>query len=65
MAKRSLPGLPLALGALLTGLDVMLIIALQHHGIRKLEATVAAMAGDSDAAAVATKAAIRAYSRKS
>ncbi|HSI60876.1 MAG TPA: Nramp family divalent metal transporter [Ideonella sp.] len=43
IALNLLFGLPLAWGALITGLDVMLILALQHYGIRKLEAVVAAL----------------------
>lgn len=35
--------IPLAWGAVITAFDVMLIIALQHYGVRKLEAIVAAM----------------------
>jgi manganese transport protein len=43
IALNLLFGVPLAWGALITGVDVMLIIALQHYGIRKLEAVVAAL----------------------
>ena len=43
LALNLLFGIPLAWGALITGLDVMLILALQHYGIRKLEALVAAL----------------------
>ena len=43
IALNLLFGIPLAWGALITGVDIMLIIALQHYGIRKLEAVVAAM----------------------
>jgi manganese transport protein len=43
IALNLLFGIPLAWGALVTGLDVMLILVLQHHGIRKLEALVAAL----------------------
>jgi len=43
IALNLLFGLPLAWGAAITGFDVMLIIALQHYGIRKLEAVVAAL----------------------
>jgi manganese transport protein len=43
IALNLLFGIPLAWGALITGVDVMLIIALQHYGIRKLEAVVAAL----------------------
>lgn len=43
IALNLLFGIPLAWGALITGFDVMLIIALQHYGIRKLEAVVAAL----------------------
>ena len=43
IALNLLFGIPLAWGALITGCDVMLIIALQHYGIRKLEAVVAAL----------------------
>ncbi len=40
IALNLLFGIPLAWGALITGLDVMLILALQHFGVRKLEAVV-------------------------
>lgn len=43
IALNLLFGIPLAWGALLTGVDVMLILVLQHYGIRKLEALVAAL----------------------
>ena len=43
IALNLLFGIPLAWGALVTGLDVMLILALQHYGIRKLEAIVAVL----------------------
>ena len=43
LALNLLFGVPLAWGALIIGLDVMLILALQHYGIRKLEALVAAL----------------------
>jgi len=43
IALNLLFGIPLAWGALITGLDVMLILVLQHYGIRKLEAVVAAL----------------------
>ena len=43
IAVNLLFGIPLAWGALITGLDVMLILVLQHYGIRKLEALVAAL----------------------
>lgn len=43
IALNLLFGIPLAWGALITGLDVMLILALQHYGVRKLEAVVGAM----------------------
>ena len=43
IALNLLFGIPLAWGALITGVDVMLIIALQHYGVRKLEALVAAL----------------------
>ena len=43
IALNLLFGLPLAWGALITGLDVMLILALQHYGVRKLEAIVAVL----------------------
>src|SRR5258705_4207187 len=43
IALNLLFGIPLAWGALITGLDVMLILVLQHYGIRKLEALVAAL----------------------
>ena len=43
IALNLLFGIPLAWGALITGVDVMLIILLQRHGIRKLEALVATL----------------------
>ena len=43
IALNLLFGLPLAWGALITGVDVMLIILLQRYGIRKLEALVATL----------------------
>jgi len=43
IALNLLFGIPLAWGALITGFDVMLILVLQHYGIRKLEAVVAAL----------------------
>jgi manganese transport protein len=43
IALNLLFGIPLAWGAAITAFDVMLIIALQHYGVRKLEAVVAAM----------------------
>lgn len=43
IALNLLFGIPLAWGALITGVDVMLILVLQHYGIRKLEALVAVM----------------------
>ena len=43
IALNLLFGVPLAWGALITGVDVMLIILLQRHGIRKLEALVATL----------------------
>ena len=43
IALNLLFGIPLAWGALITGVDVMLIILLQRYGIRKLEALVATM----------------------
>ena len=43
IALNLLFGIPLAWGALVTGLDVMLILVLQHYGIRKLEALVAVL----------------------
>ena len=43
IALNLLFGLPLAWGALVTGVDVMLIMLLQHYGVRKLEALVAAL----------------------
>ncbi len=43
IALNLLFGIPLAWGALITGLDVMLILLLQHYGIRKLEAIVAVL----------------------
>ena len=43
IALNLLFGIPLAWGALITGVDVMLIILLQRYGIRKLEALVATL----------------------
>ena len=43
IALNLLFGIPLAWGALITGFDVMLILVLQHYGIRKLEALVATL----------------------
>ncbi len=43
IALNLLFGVPLAWGALITGVDVMLILVLQHYGIRKLEAVVAVL----------------------
>ena len=43
VALNLLFGIPLAWGALITAFDVMLILALQHYGIRKLEAVVATL----------------------
>jgi len=43
IALNLLFGIPLAWGALITGFDVMLILVLQHYGIRRLEALVAAL----------------------
>ena len=43
IALNLLFGIPLVWGVLLTGLDVMLLIWLQHYGIRKLEAVVAVL----------------------
>ena len=43
IALNLLFGIPLAWGALITGFDVMLILVLQHYGIRKLEALVLAL----------------------
>jgi manganese transport protein len=43
IALNLLFGIPLAWGALITGFDVMLILVLQHYGIRKLEAVIAAL----------------------
>ena len=43
IALNLLFGLPLAWGAVITAFDVVLILALQHYGIRKLEAVIAAM----------------------
>ncbi len=43
IALNLLFGVPLAWGALITGVDVMLILLLQHYGIRKLEAVVAVL----------------------
>ena len=43
IALNLLFGIPLVLGAVITGLDVLLIMGLQHLGIRRLEAIVAAM----------------------
>lgn len=41
IALNLLFGIPLAWGALITGLDVMLILVLQHYGVRRLEALIA------------------------
>jgi manganese transport protein len=43
IALKLLFDMPLAWGALLTGIDVMLVLWLQHHGVRKLEAIVAVL----------------------
>jgi manganese transport protein len=43
IALNLLFGIPMAWGALITGLDVFLILVLQHYGIRKLEAVVAVL----------------------
>ena len=43
IALNLLFGIPMAWGALITGVDVMLIILLQRYGIRKLEALVATL----------------------
>ena len=43
IALNLLFAIPLAWGALITGFDVMLILVLQHYGIRRLEALVAAL----------------------
>ena len=43
IALNLLFGIPLVWGAMITGFDVMLILVLQHYGIRKLEALVAAL----------------------
>ena len=43
IALNLLFGIPLAWGALITGFDVMLILVLQHYGIRKLEALIAVL----------------------
>lgn len=43
LALNLLFSIPLAWGALITGLDVMLVLMLQHHGIRKLESVIAAL----------------------
>ena len=43
IALKLLFGMPLAVGVLLTGLDVFLILALQNFGFRKLEAFVVAL----------------------
>ena len=43
LALNLLFSIPLAWGALITGFDVMLVLMLQHHGIRKLESVVAAL----------------------
>jgi manganese transport protein len=43
IALNLLFGLPLILGVLLTALDVMLILALQHRGFRMVESLVAAL----------------------
>ncbi|CAN5406364.1 Nramp family divalent metal transporter [soil metagenome] len=43
IALQLLFGLPLAAGVVLTGLDVLLILGLQHSGFRKLEAIIIAL----------------------
>jgi manganese transport protein len=43
IALNLLFGIPMAWGALITALDVLLILVLQHYGVRKLEAVVAAL----------------------
>ena len=43
IALNLLFGIPLAWGAAITGFDVMLILLLQHYGIRKLEALIAVL----------------------
>ena len=43
LALNLLFSIPLAWGALITGFDVMLVLMLQHHGIRKLESLIAAL----------------------
>jgi len=43
IALNLLFGIPLGWGALITGADVFVVIALQHYGIRKLEAFVGVM----------------------
>jgi manganese transport protein len=43
IALNLLFGIPLVWGALITALDVMLILAMQHYGIRRLEAVIAVM----------------------
>ena len=43
IALNLLLGIPMLWGVLITGLDVLFILALQHYGVRKLEAVIAAM----------------------
>jgi len=43
IALQLLFGLPLAWGVVLTGLDVFVILALQHRGFRKLEAVIVSL----------------------
>ena len=43
LALNLLFSIPLAWGALITGFDVMLVLMLQHHGIRKLESVIVAL----------------------
>jgi manganese transport protein len=45
IALQLLFGLPLLVGVVLTTLDVLLLLLLTHHGIRKLEAVVLALVG--------------------
>jgi manganese transport protein len=43
IALNLLFGIPMLWGVLITGFDVLLILALQHYGVRKLEAVIAVM----------------------
>ncbi len=45
IALQLLLGLPLVYGVIITGLDVLLLLALSHYGIRRLEAVVFSLVG--------------------